>query len=91
MESSNIFRLWDKEKASATCLAAASAVHQKCDANAECNPSAILMARLYTEFVEFINVEYGNLYKSFDRDLNLALEEESQKLTNRIEEQEELR
>ena len=31
MESSNIFRLWDKEKAGATCLAAATAVHQKCD------------------------------------------------------------
>ena len=44
------------------------------------------MARLYTEFVEFINIEYGNLYKSFDRDLNLALEEESQKLTNKMEE-----
>lgn len=44
------------------------------------------MARLYTEFVEFINIEYGNLYKAFDRELNLALEEESQKLTNKMEE-----
>ena len=49
------------------------------------------MARLYTEFVEFINIEYGNLYKAFDRELNLALEEESQKLTNKMEEQEQMR
>lgn len=77
MESSNIFRLWDHDKAANVCLAAATAVHQKCDEDRECNPSAILMARLYTEFVEFINVEYGELYKAFDRELNQALEEES--------------
>jgi len=46
------------------------------------------MARLYTEFVEFINVEYSNLYKAFDRDLNQSLEEESLRLTNKIEEEE---
>jgi hypothetical protein len=77
MESSNIFRLWDKEKMSNVCLTAATSVHQKCDDSQDCNPSAILMAQLYTEFVEFVNIEYGNLYKSYDRELNHDLEEES--------------
>jgi len=89
MESSNIFRLWDKEKMAGICLNAATQVHKECDEGVQCNPSAILMARLYTEFVEFINIEYGNLYKEFDRELNHELEEESQRLTNRQDESDE--
>lgn len=35
------------------------------------------MAHLYTAFVEFVNDAYGNLYKTFDQQLNRDLEEES--------------
>jgi hypothetical protein len=77
MESSNVFRLWEKSKQAVICLEAATAVHRKCEEKEGCNPSAILMAHLYTSFVEFVNDAYGNLYKSFDQQLNRDLEEES--------------
>jgi len=84
MESSNIFRLWDKNKQASVCLEAAASVHKKCEATPNCNPSAVFMANLYTNFVEFINDSYGSLYKTFDQELNRDLEEESQKITNEV-------
>jgi len=84
MESSNVFRLWEKSKQAAVCMEAAVQVHQKCEQNSNCNPSAVFMANLYTTFVEFINDSYGSLYKTFDQELNRDLEEESQKINNSV-------